>query len=199
MTRVALEPLGDKARRFRIPASVDRRALLAALRGTPRIIDAVVTETHAAFRFEESDAPLDLDALLSSCAQTSEVRPATHVIQVRYGGPDLAAVAERAGLSSRAWCEAHESLTHTLSFVGFMPGFLYLRGLPDALDAPRLAVPRVRVPAGSLAIAGGFTGIYPFACPGGWNLVGEARDHAPFADGRLRYEVGDHIVFRSQR
>lgn len=199
MTRVLLEPLGDHACRFRVPASVDRRALLDSLRATPDIIDAVVTEAYAAFRFDAPIAALDLDSLLASCAEASRQEPTTHTIEVRYGGPDLEAVAERAGIAPEAWCDAHESLTHTVSFVGFMPGFLYLRGLPAELDAPRLPVPRTRVPANSLAIAGGFTGVYPFACPGGWNLVGEALDHAPFADGRLRYAVGDQLVFRRRR
>jgi KipI family sensor histidine kinase inhibitor len=59
-----------------------------------------------------------------------------------------------------------------VAFCGFAPGFAYLRGLPAAWAVPRLAVPRARVPAGSVALAGGYAGIYPSASPGGWRLVG---------------------------
>lgn len=86
--------------------------------------------------------------------------------------PDLDAAAAHAGLSSHAFRDAFASVTFTVAFLGFMPGFAYLDGLPDALHVPRLAQPRASVPAGSVAIGGSTAGVYPFASPGGWRLIG---------------------------
>lgn len=102
---------------------------------------------------------------------------ALHEIAVAYGGaggPDLAALARRAGLAVDDYVERHAAAVYRVAFVGFQPGFPYLRGLPDRLHAPRRASPRVRVAAGSVAIGGAYCGIYPAAGPGGWQLVGRA-------------------------
>jgi len=98
-----------------------------------------------------------------------------HRIVVSYGGkagPDLAALAERAGLSQQDWIAQHAAAEYRVAFLGFQPGFPYLAGLPEKLRAPRRAEPRVRVPAGSLAIGGPYAGIYPESGPGGWQIVG---------------------------
>lgn len=98
-----------------------------------------------------------------------------HRIVVSYGGkagPDLAALAERAGLSQQDWIAQHAAAEYRVAFLGFQPGFAYLAGLPEKLRAPRRAEPRVRVPAGSLAIGGSYAGIYPESGPGGWQIVG---------------------------
>ena len=98
-----------------------------------------------------------------------------HRIVVSYGGkagPDLAALAERAGLSQQDWIAQHAAAEYRVAFLGFQPGFPYLAGLPEKLRAPRRAEPRVRVPAGSLAIGGTYAGIYPKSGPGGWQIVG---------------------------
>lgn len=98
-----------------------------------------------------------------------------HRIVVSYGGkagPDLAALAERAGLSQQDWIAQHAAAEYRVAFLGFQPGFAYLAGLPEKLRAPRRAEPRVRVPAGSLAIGGSYAGIYPQSGPGGWQIVG---------------------------
>jgi inhibitor of KinA len=68
--------------------------------------------------------------------------------------------------------ELHTSVTYLVYFLGFVPGFAYLGELPEALATPRLAAPRKSVPAGSVGIAGNQTGVYPFATPGGWRLIG---------------------------
>jgi KipI family sensor histidine kinase inhibitor len=96
------------------------------------------------------------------------------VIPVRYDGPDLDRVAAAAGCSPLAWAQAHAAASYTVAFTGFAPGFAYLAGLPDRLCAPRLDEPRARVPAGALGVGGSWTGIYPRAMPGGWNLVGSS-------------------------
>jgi inhibitor of KinA len=101
---------------------------------------------------------------------------ARHVeIPVCYGGefgPDLAEVCAARGLTEAQAIELHASVAYLVYFLGFVPGFAYLGELPKALVIPRLATPRKKVPAGSVGIAGNQTGVYPFATPGGWRLLG---------------------------
>lgn len=103
-------------------------------------------------------------------------------LPVVYDGPDLPLVAETAGLSEREVVELHSGAVYTVAFCGFTPGFGYLTGLPEPLRQPRLDTPRERVPAGSVGVAGEFTGAYPRASPGGWRLIG--RTNAPLFDPR---------------
>ena len=94
---------------------------------------------------------------------------------VRYGGdggPDLVEVAERLGLAPRQVVELHASVLYRVAILGFMPGFAYLGEVPEALRLARRETPRGRVPAGSVAIAGRQTAVYPAATPGGWHLIG---------------------------
>lgn len=96
-------------------------------------------------------------------------------IPVHYGGeagPDLAFVAERARLSSEEVIHLHCSAEYRVAMLGFSPGFPYLLGLDPRLTTPRRSTPRTLVPAGSIAIGGAQTGLYPQASPGGWNLIG---------------------------
>lgn len=96
-------------------------------------------------------------------------------IPTRYGGadgPDLEAVASRVDLRPAQVIELHCSVTYRVFFLGFSPGFAYLGVLPPALQVPRRATPRTRVPAGSVGIAGAQTGVYPRDTPGGWQLIG---------------------------
>jgi KipI family sensor histidine kinase inhibitor len=96
-------------------------------------------------------------------------------IPVRYGGadgPDLDAVAELHGLRPADVVELHASAIHRVLFLGFAPGFGYLGGLPAALATPRRDSPRQRIPAGTVAIAGQQTCVYPLSMPGGWQLIG---------------------------
>lgn len=117
-------------------------------------------------------------ALAASLAGTPSAAGSLHEIAVEYGGaagPDLPALAHQAGLRVADYIERHAATAYTVAFLGFQPGFAYLRGLPPALCAPRLATPRTRVAAGSVAVGGAYTGIYPGDGPGGWQLVGRAR------------------------
>jgi KipI family sensor histidine kinase inhibitor len=101
--------------------------------------------------------------------------PATHRIPVRYGGahgPDLVHVAGRLGIAPEAVVRLHAATTFQVAILGFMPGFGYLCDLPEALRLPRRSTPRTRVPAGSVAIAGRYTAVYPATTPGGWHLIG---------------------------
>jgi KipI family sensor histidine kinase inhibitor len=93
-------------------------------------------------------------------------------LPVHYDGADLESVAAAAGCSVAALVERHSGGDYTVAFCGFAPGFAYLTGLDPALWLPRLASPRTSVPAGSVAIAGEFTGVYPRSSPGGWRLLG---------------------------
>jgi len=96
-------------------------------------------------------------------------------IPVHYGGeggPDLAAVAEFAGCSEQDVVARHSGLTYRVYMLGFVPGFAYMGRVDPSIAAPRHRVPRERVAAGSVGIAGGQTGVYPVDSPGGWQLIG---------------------------
>jgi KipI family sensor histidine kinase inhibitor len=114
-------------------------------------------------------------ALQATPAEVSGAHGAVHEIAVAYGGaggPDLGPLARCAKLALDDYIERHAAGTYTVAFLGFQPGFPYLRGVPAALQAARRASPRQRVAAGSVAIGGGYCGIYPAAGPGGWHLIG---------------------------
>lgn len=96
----------------------------------------------------------------------------TITLQVRYDGPDLVAVATATGFSVEEVVARHLSAEYVVAFVGFSPGFAYLTGLDPALRVARRPSPRTTLPAGSVAIADQFCGVYPRASPGGWQLLG---------------------------
>lgn len=119
------------------------------------------------------DGTLDTDRLRAPAANRYEAsRGPLVTIDVVYDGPDLQSVAARVGLTPDEVVRAHTAPEYTVAFCGFMPGFSYLVGLDARLVLPRQATPRTRVPAGSVAIAAEFTGIYPQVSPGGWHLLG---------------------------
>jgi KipI family sensor histidine kinase inhibitor len=95
-----------------------------------------------------------------------------HRIPVVYDGPDLQQVARQSGLAVDEVIRRHVGRTYRAHFLGFVPGFAYLGPIDAALVLPRRTEPRRRVPAGSVAIAGAQTGIYPLETPGGWHLLG---------------------------
>lgn len=129
-------------------------------------------------------------------------RPGSRVVEipVHYPGPDLSRVAELSGLSVEEVVEQHAGAQYRVHCLGFAPGFPYLGGLPRRLHTPRLATPRPRIPAGSVAIGGEHAGIYPVASPGGWNLVGwtPTRLFRPEAEGTedmFLLRPGDELRF----
>jgi KipI family sensor histidine kinase inhibitor len=93
-------------------------------------------------------------------------------IPVRYDGADLSAVADLTGSTVEEVIDAHTEQLWTAAFIGFAPGFAYLQGEDDRLSVPRRATPRPVVPAGSVALAAGYCGVYPRESPGGWQLIG---------------------------
>jgi inhibitor of KinA len=94
-------------------------------------------------------------------------------IRDSYQGPDLADAARLLGLSIEELIRQHTAQPWRVLMIGFAPGFPYIGPLPATLTLPRRATPRPAVPAGSVALAAGFTGIYPACLPGGWHLIGQ--------------------------
>jgi KipI family sensor histidine kinase inhibitor len=92
-------------------------------------------------------------------------------LPVTYDGPDLESVAGLCGLDVDEVVRRHRESEFVVAFCGFAPGFAYLTGLPEDLEVPRLEEPRSKVAAGSVGLAGTFTGVYPRASPGGWQLI----------------------------
>ncbi len=117
-----------------------------------------------------------------------------------YGGefgPDLKDVAALHGLTTAQVIELHASVTYVVYFLGFVPGFAYLGELPEALATPRLDTPRRTTPAGSVGIAGKQTGVYPFATPGGWRLIGRTpiAMFRPDREDMNFLSIGDRVRF----
>src|ERR1700740_2820751 len=123
------------------------------------------------------DGLRDLDAARSFVADlvTAPVPLAPHgpVVEIptRYDGEDLDEVARQWGLTTPEVVRIHQETRFRVLFCGFAPGFAYCTGLPDGLTVRRRAEPRPRVPAGSVALAGEYTSVYPNASPGGWQLI----------------------------
>lgn len=133
-------------------------------------------------------------------AQIEIPPPRVIEIPVCYGGelgPDIEHVAAVNGLSVAEVVERHARPEYLIYMVGFTPGFPFLGGLDTELHTPRLETPRKLVPAGSVGIANGQTGVYPIASPGGWQLIGRTplRLFAPERDKPFLYRAGDRIRF----
>lgn len=134
------------------------------------------------------------------CLTAQRSSPRLLQIPVHYGGtqgPDLVRVAQHTGLSPEQVIELHSQAEYQVLCLGFQPGFAYLGGLPAALSTPRLDQPRLRVPAGSVAIGANQTGIYPSHSPGGWNLIGQTSVPLfdPYADPPCLLQAGDRVRF----
>jgi KipI family sensor histidine kinase inhibitor len=118
-------------------------------------------------------------------------------VPTRYDGPDLPEVALKTNLTPAGVIEQHAGREYLVYCVGFAPGFTYCGALPEEIAVPRMASPRLRVPAGSVGIAGRQTGIYGVESPGGWNLIGRTalRLFNPAADRPARFKPGDRLRF----
>jgi inhibitor of KinA len=138
-----------------------------------------------------------LRTLRVSTAKKNTIQKA-HVIPVCYEmGPDLARVAEFAGLKPETIIHRHVAASYIIYAIGFVPGFPYLGYLPESLSGvPRLDSPRLRVEPGSVGLTGRQTGIYPLPRPGGWNLIGRTPlTIVDVADGFFPLRVGDAVTF----
>ena len=141
------------------------------------------------------------DCAAAAARRVREVVERRVVIPVCYGGaegPDLAAIGAAHGLTADEVVALHSGAEYFVSAVGFAPGFPYLGGLPAALHTPRRPTPRTRVPAGSVAIGGALSGVYPFETPGGWHLIGRTPLRLFNPQGRppALLQAGDRVRFR---
>ena len=122
-------------------------------------------------------------------------------IPVCYGGeygPDLDFVAQHNGLLPEEVVAIHSGGTYLVYMLGFLPGFAYMGGMDERIATPRLTSPRARIPAGAVGIAGGQTGIYPLASPGGWQLIGRTPVKMFAMEGELgnfALSAGDRVRF----
>lgn len=159
---------------------VEVSATYAALRD--RVDELGATEIVPAARTVLLDGLRDVDATaalvagLDAAAAHAVVESAALVeVPVTYDGPDLDEVARQWDVATAEVARIHRDTTFVVAFCGFAPGFAYCTGLPGSLSVRRRAEPRARVPAGSVALAGEFTSVYPASSPGGWQLIGTTR------------------------
>jgi len=188
-------------------AGRDVRLLEAWLREEPPVALVDLNPAYASLLVRFDPLRCDPDTLAFELARRAaalagrpERKPRSVTIPVVYGGEnglDLPEVARATGLSEKEVVAAHSGSPYEVRFIGFAPGFPYLAGLPDALHTPRRETPRKRVAAGSVAIAGAQAGIYPFASPAGWNVIGRTSfvlfDRAPGEGATLA--AGDRVRF----
>jgi inhibitor of KinA len=171
--------------------------------------DPLAADHAGAIHSEDADSASSYDKLCSwireqleglcTCSDSTESMPVIE-IPVCYGGrfgADLQEVAKRSGLSENEVVKLHSATEYVVYMVGFTPGFPYLGLLPEALEMPRRSEPRLAVPAGSVAIAGRQTGIYPLETPGGWHIIGRTplKLFHPLRHPSSLLKAGDHVRF----
>ena len=143
--------------------------------GVPGVVERIPGARTVLVRFDPvRTSAASLAAALSSTRVDSEHVPHTRevTISVRYDGEDLAEAASLLGVSAEELVNRHLAADWQVAFSGFAPGFGYVVSSDPLFDVPRRSSPRTRVPAGSVALAGAFTGVYPRESPGGWQLIG---------------------------
>ena len=153
-----------------------------------------------ALKLNHAELETVLRSYLGRLGALSLPNPREREIPTCYGGefgPDLAEVAAMHGMTPAQAIDLHASVTYVVYFLGFVPGFAYLGELPEALATPRLTNPRRSTPAGSVGIAGNQTGVYPFATPGGWRLIGRTpiAIFRPERNDMSFLSIGDRVRF----
>lgn len=157
---------------------ISRAALVGIVDVAPAYASVAVRYQPLAWQSAQQSAFDALSAaLLPLCVALDGHANTARLIEIPvcYGGDagiDLESAAGACGISVEALIQAHAGARYRVAMLGFAPGFAYLLGLPPQLHLPRRAAPRLRVPAGSVAIGGAQSGIYPSALPGGWHLIG---------------------------
>ena len=207
--RVRVHPLGDTALVAELGSRLDTAlntraiALAAALQKRRDVRRAMAGHGTVTVQFDPDQ--VSLDALTAAIRRLATRRPPVeepgrlHRIPVVYDGPDLEEVARERGLTPSQVVEIHLRPIYRVFLVGFVPGWAYMGPLADELVLPRRATPRTQVPAGSVAIAAGQTGIYPRETPGGWHLIGRTRLN-PFDSSRSHpfvFAPGDRVRFHA--
>jgi KipI family sensor histidine kinase inhibitor len=170
---------GDQALMVQCGSSAEVSAWMDALGAAalPGVLDIVPAARTVLVKL---DNPRDQGVIrqrlrkmrVTAAAAAPTDRNADVVIDVVYDGPDLAVVASHTGLSTAQVIDAHTATLWRVGFSGFAPGFAYLVDGDARLRVPRHAEPRTSVPAGSVALAGEFSAVYPRQSPGGWQLIG---------------------------
>lgn len=210
-TKVRTHPLGDAALFAELGTRLDTAlntraiALASALKKRRDVRQAVAGYASVTVHFDPDQTTHD--ALAAAIKRLASKRPPMaepgrlHRIPVTYNGPDLEAVAEQLGLAPADVAEIHARPIYRVFLIGFVPGWGYLGPLPEELELPRRHVPRTKVPAGSVAIAGRQTGIYPLATPGGWHLIGRTsvKLFLPDSDPPCLFRAGDRVKFFAAR
>lgn len=202
-----IAPLGDAALIVELGQRVDTAlntralALAAALRRRRDVREAVPGYASVAVHYDPEQ--VTYKGLVGVIARLVETRPPPappgrlHRIPVAYDGPDLRAAAFELGLSVAELVRLHTAPVYRCFMIGFAPGWAYLGPLPEPLRLPRRRVPRTHVPAGSVAMAGAQTGVYPLPTPGGWHLIGRTpvRLFLPQSDPPSLLRTGDRVKF----
>jgi inhibitor of KinA len=204
---VRTHPLGDAALLAELGTRVDTAlntraiALAAALKKRRDVRQAIAGYASVTVHFDPDQTTHA--ALTTAIRRLASKRPPMsepgrlHRIPVVYDGPDMEAVVAVLGLPAATIVEIHTRPIYRVFLVGFVPGWGYLGPLPEELELPRREVPRTKVPAGSVAIAGRQTGIYPLATPGGWHLIGRTsvKLFLPDSDPPCLLRAGDRVKF----
>lgn len=176
-----IRPFGEASLLVELESAARAQALAESIRSSPieGIVGAVPGLTSLLVDLDPLTGKTEgiMSELRARIESAAAVAPKGRLrtVPVVYGGedgPDLADVAALSGLSETDVIELHVATELRVLFLGFAPGFAYLGELPEALRVPRLATPRTRTPAGSVAIAGPMSGIYPADLPGGWRVIG---------------------------
>ena len=174
------ENSSDDTLRIDIVDSGERAAVAQHLRSLATWIECVEGMNNVIVQFDSSDLTHDAalsqlnTQLLSVPDQDTSSLPSIE-IPVCYGGefgPELESICEMLSLNQDQLIAMHTSRQHVVELIGFTPGFAYVAGLNEDVNVPRLTEPRQRVEPGSVGIAGGLTGLYALAGPGGWPLIG---------------------------
>jgi KipI family sensor histidine kinase inhibitor len=197
-----IRPFGESALLVETGSSEHAQALAARLR-TDLVAGLVAGVPGLESLLVELDPSADVDGVRSALERLlSEplllaADGRLRILPVVYDGPDLAGVATLTGLAKAEVVARHAATELHVLFDGFAPGFAYLGELPVELRVPRLDTPRTRTPAGSVAIAGAMSGIYPAPLPGGWRVIGRtpATLFDPHRDPPAYLLPGDRVRF----
>ena len=206
-------PAGDKALVVELGDTIDpdtNRSVHNLLQAIQRqslegIIDLVPTYRsllvlYDPMRLALTELKSRLESINESLDEIDVQKPRIIHIPTLYGGeygPDLGAVAEHTGLTAEEVISIHSGNDYLVYMMGFTPGFPYLGGLSKKVATPRLATPRLEIPAGSVGIAEDQTGVYPVASPGGWRLIGRTPLWLfdPRNDPPALLTAGDYVKF----
>lgn len=207
-------PAGDRSIVMEFGDSIDPvinariRSMTHAMERSEDLMFQEIIPTYRSIQIFYSPLDIDVSELMEKLQLIEQGLPEDtgadyRIVEIPtiYGGeygPDLEYVAEHNGLSPEEVIKIHTHTDYLLYMLGFTPGFSYLGGMSDAIATPRLQQPRVKIPAGSVGIAGAQTGVYPIDSPGGWQLIGRTplRMYDPLADIPVLLKAGDYVRFK---